>query len=338
MKGQAMSDHLHALPLRRRELLTSLALAASPWPALAARNRPARVAWLGWVGATGLQASALALEAFRGELLARGWVEGRDLQLISRSGDQGRSAALAAELVQHDPELVVAQGPMVFGARGVVGARPLLFNINGDPVEAGLVSSLARPGGLITGVSALSADLAGKRLELLKEAMGKGTRVALLANSRHPGVKVEREATQAAASRLGVSLSWHPLTAATDLEPALAAIAQQGADALLAIPDNLINQLARPVAEFAAARKLPTMSGWSEFVEAGNLMSYGPNYEGFFRQLATLGDRILRGASPAQTAVELPRDIELVINTRYAAAIGLALPQGLLLRADRRIG
>lgn len=332
-----MSDHLHALPLRRREWVVSLALVASPWPARAARNRPARVAWLGWVGASGVQASALALEAFRGELTARGWTEGRELQLVSRSGDQSRSAALATELMQHDPELMVAQGPMVFGARSVVGARPLLFNINGDPVEAGLVSSLARPGGSMTGVSALSADLAGKRLELLKEAMGKGTRVALLANSRHPGVKVEREATQAAASRLGMTVSWYPLMAATDLEPALAAIAQQGTDALLAIPDNLINQLARPVANFAAARKLPTMSGWSEFVEAGNLMSYGPNYEGFYRQLATLGDRILRGASPADTAVELPRDIELVVNTRHARTIGLTLPDGLLLRADRRI-
>ncbi len=333
-----MNDLAQPPSLRRRPLLASLAATTLPWPVLAARNRPAVVAWLGWVGASGLQASELALEAFRGGLQARGWVEGRDLQLVSRSGDQSRSAALAAELMQHEPELVVAQGPMVFGARSVVGSKPLLFSINGDPVEAKLVASLARPGGTITGVSALSADLAGKRLELLKEAMGKGGRVALLANSVHPGVKVERDASQAAADRLGLTVAWYPLKAAADLDATLAAIAAKGTDALLAIPDNLINRLARPIADFATARRLPTLSGWSEFVEPGNLMSYGPNYAGFFRQLGTLTDRVLRGASPADVAVELPREIELVINTRTARAIGLELPSGLLLRADRRVG
>jgi putative ABC transport system substrate-binding protein len=161
--------------------------------------------------------------------------------------------------------------------------------------------------------------------------------VAVVANSAHPGVTVEREAALAAARRLGLTVTWYPMKAAGELDGVLAAIAQPGTDALLAIPDNLINRLARPIAEFATARRLPTMSGWSEFVEAGNLMSYGPNYAGFFRQLGTLADRLLRGASPADTAVELPREIELVISTRTARSIGLELPPGLLLRADRRI-
>ncbi len=321
----------------RRPLLAALATAVLPGRLAAARNKPAVVAWLGWVGSSGVQASTLALEAFRGELQARGWVEGRDLTLFAHSGDQSRSATLATELMKHEPDLVVAQGPMVFGARGVVGARPLLFNINGDPVEAGLVASLARPGGTRTGVSALSADLAAKRLELLKEAMGKGTRVALLANSAHPGVKIEHDANLAAASRLGLSVSWYPIKAASELDGAVAAIAQQGTDALLAIPDALINRLANPIAEFATPRRLPTMSGWSEFVESGNLMSYGPNYAGFFRQMGAMADRLLRGAQAADTAVELPREIELVVNTRVARAIGLALPPSLLLRADRRL-
>ena len=331
------SDH-RAPVLTRRPLLAARATAVLPGRPAAARNKPAVVGWLGWVGSSGLQASALALEAFRGELLARGWAEGRDLTLLSHSGDQSRSAALATELMKREPDLVVAQGPMVFGARGVVGARPLLFNINGDPVEAGLVASLARPGGTMTGVSALSADLAAKRLELLKEAMGKGTRVALLANSAHPGVKIEHDANLAAAARLGLSVSWYPIKAATELDTALAAIAQQGTDALLAIPDNLINRLARPIADFTHARRMPTMSGWSEFVESGNLMSYGPNYAGFYRQMGAMADRLLRGARAADTAVELPREIELVVSTRAARAIGLDLPPGLLLRADRRIG
>lgn len=332
-----MPNALRACALSRRPVLAALAAAALGGRPAAARNKPAVVGWLGWVGSSGLQASALALEAFRGELQARGWAEGRDLTLHASSGDQSRSAALATDLMKQEPDLVVAQGPMVFGARGVVGARPLLFNINGDPVTAGLVASLARPGGTATGISALSADLAAKRLELLKEAMGKGTRVALLANSAHPGVKIEHEANLAAAARLGLGVSWHPIKAAAELDGALAAIAQQGTDALLAIPDNLVNRLAKPIAEFTSARRLPTMSGWSEFVEAGNLLSYGPNFAGFFRQMGAMADRLLRGARAADIAVELPREIELVVNTRVARAIGLELPPSLLLRADRRL-
>lgn len=330
--------HRLAPGLNRRPVLAALAAAALPGAAPAARNKPAVLAWVGWVGSSGLQASALALEAFRGELQARGWAEGRDLTLLSNSGDQSRSAALATELLKQEPDLVVAQGPMVFGARGVVGARPLLFNINGDPVEAGLVASLARPGGTMTGISALSADLSGKRLELLKEAMGKGNRVALLANSAHPGVKIEHDATLAAATRLGLNVSWYPIKAAAELDTALAAMAQHGTDALLAFPDNLVNRLAKPLAEFATSRRLPTMSGWSEFVEAGNLLSYGPNYAGFYRQMGAMADRLLRGARAADTAVEQPREIELVVHTRVARAIGLELPPSLLLRADRRLG
>lgn len=321
----------------RRQFLAAVGLCAASFPVSAARDRPAVVAWLGWVGITGLQASELALAAFRSGLVERGWVEDRDFKLIAANGDQSQSAALAAQLMRQTPDLVVAQGPMVFGARREVGDRPLLFCINGDPIEAGLVQSLARPGGSLTGVSALSVELAGKRLELLKEAMGKRTRVALLANSAHPGVKIEREACVTAAKRLDLQLSWHPLRAATDLDGALADVVRHGTDALLAFPDNLINRLARPIADFALARRLPTMSGWSEFVDAGNLLSYGPNYAGFFRQLGSVADRVLRGARAADTPVELPRDLELVVNTRAARAIGFDLPTGLLLRADRRI-
>jgi putative ABC transport system substrate-binding protein len=236
-----------------------------------------------------------------------------------------------------DINVLVAQGPMAFGAKTVTGSKPLVFSINGDPVEAGLVASLSRPGGNLTGVTALSAELAGKRLELLKEAMRKGARVAVVANELHPGVALEREATHAAARRLGLTLVWYPLKAANDLAAAFEAIARDGADALLAIPDNLVNREARPIADFALARRLPSISGWSEFVEAGNLMSYGPNPGGYYRQMAFITDRILRGAPAADMAVEQPRDIEFVVSVKAARAIGLTLPPGLLLRADRQI-
>jgi putative ABC transport system substrate-binding protein len=296
-----------------------------------------RVGWLGWTGAVGTSASPLALAAFRGGLADRGWTEGRDLEVVVRDGDRPRSGDLASELLKMDINVLVAQGPMAFGAKTVTGSKPLVFSINGDPVEAGLVASLSRPGGNLTGVTALSAELAGKRLELLKEAMRKGARVAVVANELHPGVALEREATHAAARRLGLTLVWYPLKAANDLAAAFEAIARDGADALLAIPDNLVNREARPIADFALARRLPSISGWSEFVEAGNLMSYGPNPGGYYRQMAFITDRILRGAPAADMAVEQPRDIEFVVSVKAARAIGLTLPPGLLLRADRQI-
>jgi putative ABC transport system substrate-binding protein len=296
-----------------------------------------RVGWLGWTGAVGTSASPLALAAFRGGLADRGWTEGRDLEVVVRDGDRPRSGDLASELLKLDINVLVAQGPMAFGAKTVTGSKPLVFSINGDPVEAGLVASLSRPGGNLTGVTALSAELAGKRLELLKEAMRKGARVAVVANELHPGVALEREATHAAARRLGLTVVWYPLKAANDLAAAFEAIARDGAEALLAIPDNLVNREARPIADFALARRLPSISGWSEFVEAGNLMSYGPNPGGYYRQMAFITDRILRGALAADMAVEQPRDIEFVVSVKAARAIGLTLPPGLLLRADRQI-
>jgi putative ABC transport system substrate-binding protein len=321
----------------RRTLLGAVLSAALAPHAFAQRTGPVRVGWLGWTGASGTSASTVALEAFRGGLAERGWNLGRDLEIVMRDGDRAQSAALAAELVAQDVQLVVAMGPMVFGARAAVGTRPLVFTINGDPVEAGLVVSMSRPGGTLTGVTALSAELAGKRLELLGETLRGSRRVAVVANEAHPGVAVEREATHAGAKRLGATIAWYPLRKAEDLEPALAAIARDGADALLAIPDNLINQKARQIAEFATPRRLPTISGWSEFVEAGNLMSYGPNPRAYFRQMAGIADRLLRGQRAADVAVEQPREIELVVNTSTARAMSLELPPTLLLRVDRRI-
>lgn len=327
-----------ALSIGRRHWLVAAAGFTLTAGAQAQRTgKPVRVGWLGWTGAVGTSASAHALAAFRSGLAERGWAEGRDLELVQREGDRPRSAALASELLALDIQVLVAQGPMAFGAKTVTGAKPLVFSINGDPVEAGLVISLARPGGHLTGVTALSADLAAKRLELLKEAMRKGTRVAVVANEVHPGVAIEREATQAAALRLGLSVTWYPLKAPTDFGSVFAAITRDGTDAILAIPDNLINREARPMADFAAALKVPSISGWSEFAEAGNLLSYGPNANAYYRQMAAITDRILRGAQPADLAVEQARQIELVVNVKAARAIGLGLAPSLLLRADRQI-
>lgn len=319
----------------RRRLVVAVAGMALIPPGRGQRARTARIGWLGWVGAAGASASASALAAFRAGLTDRGWTEGRDYELLVRDGDRPRSAELAGELIRSDVDLLVAQGPMVFGAKTVSGTRPVIFNIGGDPVEAGLVDSLSRPGGYLTGLTSLSTELAGKRLELLKMATPRGTHVAVIANALHAGFSIERDAVQAAARQLGLILSWHPLKSSSDLETALPRIASEGANALLAVPDTLINGQAQVLAKFTSAQRLPSMSGWAAFVEAGNLMSYGPNVHGYYRQMAAIADRLLRGARAADLAVEQPRDIELVVNAKVARALRLALPAELQLRADR---
>lgn len=331
----------NSLPQRlpsRRAVVTAGAALLCP-PALRAQRpaRPMRVAWLGWIGAQGVQASAQALASFRSGLTDRGWAEGRDLELFMRDGDGPRAGELTAELMKHDPDVVVTVGPMVFGAKPVAGGKPMVFCINGDPVSAKLVASLPRPGGTLTGVTALSTELSAKRLELLKEALRSGTRVAVLANEVHPGVEVERDAIHAAAGRLGLKIAWHGIKAPADLDGALAAVVREGTDGILAVPDNLVNRLAQPIALFAQARRLPTISGWDEFAEAGNTMSYGPHRHGYFRQMAFLTDRLLRGARAAELAVEQPRELEFVVNLRAARAMKLELPSQLLLRADRQL-
>jgi putative ABC transport system substrate-binding protein len=331
-----MAEETRMTNRRRAALVWALAALCGSAASQGAR-RPARVGWLGWSGDTA-PAPDLPLRAFREGLAEAGWREGQNLVLVQRLGDRDQAATLAAELMREHVDVVAAMGPMSILARQAVGATPLVFAINGDPVEAGLVSSLAQPGGGITGLTALSTELAGKRLEWLKVARPALSRVALLANDRHPGRVIEQQATLAAAQRLGLAAKYFALRAATDLDAVLAAIAAEPFGALLAFPDTLINRQARAIAEFSQQRKLPSISGWSEFALAGNLMSYGPRHAEYFRHVATYVDRILRGARPAALPVEQPTRIELVINQTAAKAIGLALPKSLVARADEVVG
>lgn len=332
-----MTFEYHRIRADRRRLIAAAACSTLAPLARPEPGRRVRIGWLGWIGAEGASASASALAAFRAGLADRGWTEGRDHELLVRDGDRQRSAELAAELIRAEVSVLVAQGPMVFGAKTVSGTTPVVFNIGGDPVEAGLVASLSRPGGNLTGLTSLSTELAGKRLELLKTTLQGGTHVVVVANALHAGVAVERAAVHAAALRLGLTLSWHPLSSASDLEAVLPRIAAEGAHGLLAVPDNLINNQARVLARFTGGQRLPSISGWAAFVEAGNLMSYGPNVHAYYRQMAGIADRLLRGARAADLAVEQPRDIELVVSAKVAHALGLVLPAELQLRADRWI-
>ena len=319
--------------LRRRLLIAAGSAAFVPQ---VAKSQPTKkVGRVGWL-ASAAQLSQ-GLENFRSGMRERGWVEGENYSIEVRAGMPAQARELAGELVKTKVDLIVAPGGMLFGARAVTGDTPLVFGINGDPVLAKLVTSYARPGGNLTGITTLSAELSGKRLELLKEAAPGLTRFAALANQGHPGVQTEFDATQAAAKRLGITVKWFPVYKASEFEQTFEAMAREQTEALAAIPDNMMNIQAKVVAEFAIGRRMPTISGWGEFAEAGNLLSYGPSYRGYYRHFSAYADRILKGAKPADIPVEQPTVFELVVNLQTAKALGIRIPQSILVRADRLI-
>ena len=319
---------------RRRRLLIAAGSAAL-LSQIARAQSTKKVGRVGWLVAP--VQLGLGLESFRAGMRERGWVEGENYSIEIRSGPPTRSAELATELVKAKVDVIVAPGGMLFGARAVTGDTPMVFGINGDPVLAKLVSSYARPGGNLTGITSLSAELSGKRLELLKEAAPSLTRFAALANQTHPGVQTEFEATHLAAKRLGIDVTWFPIHNASEFPSAFEAIARQQAQALAAIPDSMINLQAKAVADFAVGRGMPSISGWAEFAEAGNLLSYGPSYRGYYRHFAAYADKILKGAKPADLPVERPTVLEFVVNLKTAKQLGIKIPQSVLVRADRVI-
>lgn len=271
----------------------------------------------------------------RDGLRERGWVKGRNLTIDERWGDRDSSAALATELLKLRPQVLVAQGAMVLGVRNMDSAVPVVFGFSGDPVEAGLAASFARPGGRLTGIAMQSLELVGKRLEILKELMPRLSRVAILANPAHPGEQLELRASRAAADRLGLVVQYLPVTSARDFELAFPALLRERAEAIVAFPDALVMSQARVVAEFSRRHRVPAVSGWSEFADAGNLLTYGPNLRTTWKQAAGFVDRILRGARPADLPVEQPSSFELVINQRSADALGVTIPGAVAMRAER---
>jgi putative ABC transport system substrate-binding protein len=324
--------------LRRQALARTLLLltgAPSAWA-----QPPRKLARVGWLttarGAS--PGTSVPLDAFRAGLAELGWSEGVNLVLEVREGEREQAPSLVAELLRAHVQVIAAMGPMAFAARAHTGSTPLVFAINGDPVEAGLVASMARPGGSLTGLSAQSIELSGKRVELLKAAQPAATRLAALANDRHPGRRIEYEATLAAAQRLGFTLKYYPVVTLRDFDAAFAAIAADGATALVSFTDGLVTSQAAAIAEFSRRQRLPSISGWAEFAQAGNLMSYGPSYREFYRRSASYVDRLLRGAQAAELPVEQPTRFELVLNRTTAHSIGVKLQPSLLTRADEVLG
>jgi putative ABC transport system substrate-binding protein len=279
------------------------------------------------------------LDALRQGLQDLGYIEGQNLFVEYRyvEGKRDRVPEVVAELLDHKIDLIVPMGPLAPVVGKIVKSIPVVFGTSGDPVEAGIVSSLARPGGNATGMTFFASVLAGKRVELLKEAVPATTRIGVLANPNHAGEPVEFAETQAAANAMSVSVQRHTARIADDFAGAFSAITKQRATGLITFPDALMLAHRKEIAEFAAKLRLVSLGGWSEFADAGGLMTYGPNLTDSFRRVAFYVDKILKGAKPADLPIEQPTRFEMVINLKTAKEIGVTIPPNVLARADRVI-
>jgi ABC-type uncharacterized transport system substrate-binding protein len=322
----------------RRTLILALA-AGALWPRWAVAQPPT-VSRVGWLSADRAGGGSPFFDAFREGLRDLGYVEGRNLTLDARwgEGSSERLDQLAAELIQSKPHVIVTQGGPALGPVVRAGAAlPIVFAFSGDPVEAGFIDSLARPGRNLTGVMFLSLELVGKRIELLKEVMPGVSRIAILANPEHPGDQAELRASQAAAKTLGLTLEYFQARNVQELEGALTAIPRSRSQAVVVFPDAMTVRNRERIASFSATHRIPVVAGWAQFAESGSLMSYGPNLRDSYRRLATYVDKVLKGAKPAELPVELPRTVELVINLKAAKALGITVPHSVLVRADKLI-
>jgi putative ABC transport system substrate-binding protein len=322
--------------MNRRDFISFVG-AAMACPATAFAQDSARVYRIYWLS-TQSQPDPF-LDGFREGLRARGYVEGRNvvLELHYAIGNPQALREVANELRRGKVDLAVSSGPAT-RAMTTVAEVPVLFALSGDPVELGLVKSLGQPGGNFTGSTFLSLELAGKRVELLKEAFPNLRKLAVLSNANHPGEQSEWRATREAAEKLGIAPLYVPFAGANELDSALGLVGDAHADALLVFPDVLTMVHRTKIADFAIAHRLPSMFGWSEYCDAGGLLSYGANQRATYFWLATYADRILRGEKPADLPVFQPTRFELVVNLRTAEQLGLDLDKSsILFRANRVI-
>ena len=280
------------------------------------------------------------LQAFRQGLREWGYVEGQNITIEFRSaeGQYDRLPGLAAELVRLKVNVIVAAGPLASQvAKQATKTIPIVMAAIADPVGAGFVASLARPGGNITGLSLMHSDLVAKQLELLKEVLPKVSRMAVLGNPANPNYAPMLRGAQDAARALGVRLQ--PLEARdpSEIDTVFAPLTTERAGALIVLGDTMFFGHRTRIADHAVRRRLPTAFGASEYAEAGGLLAYGPSLVDGYRRAATFVDKILKGAKPADLPVEQPTKFELVINLKTAKALGLTIPQSILVRADQVI-
>jgi len=318
--------------LRTIGLISTLVLGLLAGPLPAEAQQGGKIYRVGFLGATPFPARR---EAFRQGLRDLGYVEGKNIVIEWRSPKKrDRYPALAAELVRLKLDVIVTGGPTPTRAvKEATVTIPIVMGFHSDPVGTGFVASLARPGGNITGLSVLSPELGGKRLELLKEIVPKLSRVAVLGQSTTPGNAQTLRETELAAGALGVKLQYFDVLSLKDIEAAFRRAVKGHADAVLALGSRALNTHRTQVADLAVNSQLPTIYYAAEFVEAGGLMFYGVDFPDLFRRAATYVDKILKGAKPGDLPVERPTKFGLVINLKTAKKLGITIPPAVLLQA-----
>jgi putative ABC transport system substrate-binding protein len=324
--------------MRRREFIALLGSAASSWPLAAQAQQPSKLPTIGFLGAGTPSGWSHWVAAFVQRLRELGWIEGRTVAIEYRwaEGRSERYTEIATEFVRLKVDVIITVGGAVLAAKQATSTIPIVFAVAADPLGSGLVASLARPGGNITGLSIQATDLAGKRLELLREVVPDLRRLAIMADVGYLAAVLEMGEVQAAAKTLGLEVVTLEIRRVDDIASAFETL--KGRAGALYVPANpLVNTNRIHINNLALGARLPTMFGFREYVEAGGLMSYGPNVPDLFRRAGDFVDKILRGAKPADLPVEQPTKFELVINLKTANALGLNIPPMLLALADEVI-
>ena len=324
--------------MKRRDFITLLGGAAA-WPLVARAQRAGKLPTIGFLGATTPALQSQLTVAFLERLRELGWIEGHSVAIEYRwaEGRSERFAEIAAEFVRLKVDVIVTSGtPPVLAAKQATSVIPIVFAAAGDPVGTGLVASVARPGGNVTGLSLQQTDTAGKRLELLREVVPGLRRLAIMANSDNLANVLDMREAQAAARALGLDVVTSDIRRPEDIAPAFEAL-KEWVDALYVSGDQILNTNRMRVAVLALGARLPTMYSIREHIETGGLMYYGPNLADLYRRSADFVDKILRGTKPGDLPVEQPTKFDLVINLTTARALGLKIPESFLLRADEVI-
>src|SRR6478752_163643 len=314
--------------MRRREFLTLLGGAAACSPLVARAQQPGKLPTIGFLVAGTPSSHGPWVAGFVQRLRELGWIEGRTIAIEYRwaEGRSDRAAEIAAEFVRRNVDVIVTSATAVIvAAMQATSVIPIVFAAAGDPVSTGLVASLARPGGNVTGLSMQQTDLAAKRLELLREFVPGLRRLAMLGNVDGPAVLLDMREVQTTARLLGLEVVTSEIRRGEDIAPAFETLKGR-ADALYVCIDPLVHSHRIRINTLALAARLPTMHGSREPVEAAGLMSYGPNHPDLWRRAADYVDKILRGAKPGDLPVEQPTKLELVINLDTAKALGLTVP------------
>ena len=327
--------------MRRREFITLLGGAASSWP-LAVRAREPPLPLIGFLSSASADLYTIRLRAFHNGLKDQGYVVGQNVAIEYRwaEGQNNRLPVLATELVHRQVDVIAAGGgtPSAVAAKAATATIPIVFAVGVDPIRIGLVASLNRPGGNLTGITSLNVEVGPKRLELLRELIPKAEIIALLINPTNPSLAEDfLRALQPAASTLGLQL--HVLQASTeqDFDRVFAALAQLRADALVIMPDVFYNTRSEQLAKLSLRQAMPAIFDHHPFVAAGGLISYGSNETEYYRLFGTYTGKILRGMKPADLPVVQSTKVELLINLKTAKALGLTVPVSLLGRADEVI-